>query len=84
MRGNVIEYMIVRGEEYRGSHVLFIIDLVRNVEQCFHMADLQEGQRGRGGGIHCVTLNWWYTVTLAGGRMVVSVKNTVNEQRRER
>lgn len=54
-------------EIQRRFHVLFIIDLVRNVEQCFHMADLQEGQCGRGWGVHCVTLNWWYTVTLAGG-----------------
>lgn len=31
------------------------------------MADLQEGQCVEGWGkIHCVMLNWWYTVTLAG------------------
>lgn len=36
-------------EEQRVCHVLFNIDLVRNVEQFFHMGDLQEGQRGRGG-----------------------------------
>lgn len=49
------------------SDVLLNIDWVRNVEQCFHMADLQEGHCEEGwGNIHCVMLNWWYTVTLAG------------------
>lgn len=56
MSGNVIGYMAERNIE--AEHVLFIIDLGRNVEQCFHMADLQEGKHGRGGGMHCVTLNW--------------------------
>lgn len=37
------------GEEQRVCHVLFNTDLVRNVEQFFHMGDLQEGQHGRGG-----------------------------------
>lgn len=50
----------------RVGHVLFIIDLVRNVEQCFHMADLQESRRGRGGGAsQCVTVNWWCTALSA-------------------
>lgn len=41
MRGNVIEYTTVKGERNtEAEHLLFIIDLVRNVEQCFHMADL--------------------------------------------
>lgn len=54
-------------EQYRACHVLLNIDWVRNVEQCFHMADLQEGHREQGWGeSHCVTLNWWYTVTSAG------------------
>lgn len=66
VRGNVTENTAVK--ERGGGHILFIIDLVRNVEQCFHMADLQEGLSGRGrGGNHCVTLNWWYRVTLAVG-----------------
>lgn len=63
MRGNITD---VRGGEYGGDHVLFIIDSVRNVEQCFHMADLQEGGHGKGRRVHCVTLNWWCTVTVAG------------------
>lgn len=45
-------------EQYRARHVLLNIDWVRNVEQCFHMADLQEGHREQGWGeSHCVTLN---------------------------
>lgn len=41
------------------------------------MADLQEGQCGRGEGINCVTLNWRYTVYV--GRMRICEKETANE-----
>lgn len=39
-----------RTRKYSDDHVLFIIDLGRNVEQCFHMADLQEEPASEGQG----------------------------------
>lgn len=71
-------------EEYRINHVLFIIDLVRNVEQCFHMADLQEGRRGRGEGastvlclIGAVQLHW---LAENGGRCGADRQNKESER----